>query len=194
MANFFDSVIEDLKKANGGSEDEAISALRAKRDERGEQASESEVMSAVRSCLMAQLTSAVGGMADDKHVVLCDKDKEYMGNATAVVKEFLDENLPISADSIYEYPLCKVLAKENFAERFGSFKYDERDGEITYEYGFLARHGILKDDLETYFHAVVCSAITCYDDIRKYCVGRFKGKEVNEILKKVNDLVSDISG
>ena len=238
MANFFDSVIEDLKKANGGNEDEVITALRAKRDELGEGASESDVMSAVRSCLMAQLSSALGGIAEDKPVVLSDKDKKYMEGATAVVKEFLDENhwhygirelrndlvlydlgfgvkgvnlririhveadpdvcridavLPISADSTYEYPLCKVLAKENFAKRFGSFKYDERDGEITYEYSFLARHGILKDDLETYFHAVVGSAISCYDEIRKCCVGRFKGKEVNEILKKVNALVSDFS-
>lgn len=238
MANFFDTVIEDFKKANGGNEDEVITALRAKREELGEDASESEVMSAVRSCLMSQLSSVLGRVADDKPVVLSDNDKEYMEKATAVVKEFLDENhwhygtrelrndlvlyelgfgvrgvnlririhveadpnvcridavLPISADSTYEYPLCKVLAKENFAKRFGSFKYDERDGEITYEYSFLARHGILKDDLETYFHAVVGSAITCYDEIRKCCVGRFKGKEVNEILKKVNALVSDIS-
>lgn len=78
MANFFDSVIEDLKEANGGNEDEVITALRAKRDELGDDASESDVMSAVRSCLMAQLSSALGGIADDKPVVLSDKDKEYI--------------------------------------------------------------------------------------------------------------------
>lgn len=238
MANLFDKMIEDLKNANGGEEDEIITALRAKREEMGDDASEADIAEAIQSCLLEQLSGALGSNDDDEPVVLSEKNKDYMAKATAAVKEFLEENdwhygtreirpdlvlyelgfgvhnvnlririhveadpnvcridavLPISADSTYEYPLCKVLAKENFAKRFGSFKYDERDGEITYEYSFLARHGIFKDDLDVYFHAVVSSAVSCYDDIRKCCVGRFKGKEVNEILKKVNDLVSDIS-
>ena len=100
--------------------------------------------------------------------------------------------LPIAADTTYEYPLCKVLAKENCARRFDSVKYDEHNGEITYEYSFLTRHGIFKDDLETYFYAVVGSAVSCYDDIRKCSVGRYKSKEANEIIQKVNAIVSDI--
>lgn len=238
MANLFDKMIEDIQKANGREEDEIITALKAKRDELGDGASEKDIAEAIQSCLMEHLSEALGGNGSDDPIILSEENRAYMDATTAIVKEFLDDNnwhygtreirsdlvlyelgfgvhnvnlrvrihveanpnvcridavLPISADAIYEYPLCKVLANENYARRFGSFKYDERDGEITYEYSFLARHGIHKDDLETYFHAVVASAASAYDEIRKCCVGRFKGKEVNEILKKVNDLVSDIS-
>lgn len=82
--------------------------------------------------------------------------------------------------------------KRELRRRFDSFKSDEHNGEITYEYSFLTRHGIFKDDLEAYFYAVVGSAVSCYDDIRKCSVGRFKSKEANEIIQKVNALVSDI--
>lgn len=234
MANLFDKMIEDIKKVNGGEEDETITALRAKRAELGEDASEEEIVAAIESCLREQLS----GISSDGELVFSDEDRDYMKKATDAVKKFLDGNdwrygvhelqenfvvfdfgfttngvqmqirinveanpnvcridavLPISADATYEYPLCKVLAQENYSKRFGSFKYDERDGEVSFQYSFLARHGIFQDDLETYFDAVVGSVVTCYNNIRKCCVGRFKSKEVTEILKKVNDLVSDIS-
>ena len=32
-----------------------------------------------------------------------------------------------------------------------------------------------------------------YAEIKKHCVGKYKAKEINEILKKVNALVSDLS-
>ena len=82
-----------------------------------------------------------------------------------------------------------VAIHANLLDRY---KYDEHNGEITYEYSFLTRHGIFKDDLETYFYAVVGSAVSCYDDIRKCSVGRYKSKEANEIIQKVNAIVSDI--
>ena len=37
------------------------------------------------------------------------------------------------------------------------------------------------------------SAANDYEEIKNYCVGKFKSKEINEILKNVNRLVSDLS-
>lgn len=92
MANLFDKMIEDLKKANGGEEDEIITALREKREELGDDASEKDIAEAIQSCLMAQLSGALGGNDNDEPVVLSEENKEYMEKATAAVKEFLDEN------------------------------------------------------------------------------------------------------
>ena len=101
--------------------------------------------------------------------------------------------LPAIVDMTYEYPVCKAILKENFPKRFGSFRYDERDGEITYEHCFLITRGIRQDELKLYFDAVVGSAADGYGAIRRCCVGRFKENEIEVILRKVNDLVSDIS-
>lgn len=100
---------------------------------------------------------------------------------------------PVSADATYEYPVCRALVNENYRKRFGSFKYDERDGEISFEYSFITRRGIDKEDLGIYFNTVMGSAVSGYENIRKCCIGRFKNDEVTEMLKKINALVSDIS-
>lgn len=101
--------------------------------------------------------------------------------------------LPITADATFDYPLCKVLAKENYPRRFGALQYDERDGEVSYRYSFPIGHGVYKDDLKRIILAVANSASDSYDVVRRYCVGRYKKKEINEILVKVNALVNDLS-
>lgn len=105
----------------------------------------------------------------------------------------IDAIFPVSADATYEYPVCRALVNENYRKRFGSFKYDERDGEISFEYSFITRRGIDKEDLGIYFNTVMGSAVSGYENIRKCCIGRFKNDEITEMLKKINALVSDIS-
>ena len=242
MANLFDKMIEELKAKNGGEEDEFIQMLRAKRDELGDDASEVEIIEAIKSCLEEFAGPEDGeddGEEDEpEESKLTEEQKLYMADATATVKKFLDDNewhynlrtirdglvvyelgftvkgtnlrlriyveadpdvcridaiLPINADAIYEYPLCKLLTKINYSKRFGSFRYDERDGEISYEYSFLSKHGINIDELDIYFHAIINTAADSYSVIRKCCVGRFSGEEKTEILNKLNDLVNDIT-
>ncbi len=105
----------------------------------------------------------------------------------------IDAILPITADATYEYVLCKYMVKSNYPKRFGALHYDERDGEMSYRYSFPTTHGLYKDDLKKIFLAVASSAASDYEEIKKCCVGKFKSKEVNEILKNVNRLVSDLS-
>lgn len=105
----------------------------------------------------------------------------------------VDAILPITADSIYDYVLCAKMAKENYPRRYGALQYDENDGEMSYRYSFPIGHGLYTDDLKHIFLAVASSASVSFDVIKKCCVGKFKSKEINEILKKVNDLVSDLS-
>lgn len=105
----------------------------------------------------------------------------------------IDAILPVNADSTYEYVLCKKMVKANYPKRFGALHYDENDGEMSYRYSFPTTHGLYKDDLKRVFLTVASSAAGDYEEVKKCCVGKFKAKEVNEILKNVNRLVSDLS-
>lgn len=105
----------------------------------------------------------------------------------------IDAILPITADSTYEYPLCAAVAKANFSKRFGSMKYDHRDGELSYEYSYPITHGLYADDLERIFQAIVSTAASIHDEIRKYCTGKFRKDDISDILQKVNALVNDIT-
>ena len=101
--------------------------------------------------------------------------------------------LPVVADPIYAYLLCLAIANENCNSKIGTFKYDESDGEVTFDYSFRANHGINKDDLYVYFYIAVKSAIRYYNKIRKYCIGEIRGNEIDEILEKLRDLAKALS-
>ncbi len=244
MANVLDQMIAELLETNGGEETPVIAALRAKRNELGDEVTEEQAKSAALAVLMEFMptdsegegaeTSSSGG--DD--ITLTAKDVACMEDTKAMVVEYLHDEewrystnsprkdififdfgctmkgvnlrikvyvegdpnvcrivayLPITADGIYAYPLCKLMAKENYSKRFGSFKYDERDGEVCYEYSVLTENGLKKDDFERYLNACIGSAVGGYATIRRYCVGRFKKAEVDDILEKINELVNDIN-
>lgn len=104
----------------------------------------------------------------------------------------VDAILPITADPIYEYPLCKLLMKENYARRYGAFQYDESDGEITYRYSFSTQCGLFPEVFEKAFLAVANAADNCFLKIRKCAVGKFSSKDAQDIRRKVNDLINDI--
>lgn len=104
----------------------------------------------------------------------------------------IDASFPLLVNPAYEYPLCRALAEANRPLPFGSFKYDERRGSVSYQYSFLAGQGIPEDDFKIYFNEIVYSAVSCRDAICKCCFGQFESDEVGEILKKVNTLVSEI--
>ncbi len=105
----------------------------------------------------------------------------------------IDAILPVNADATYEYVLCKKMVKANYPKRFGALHYDEKDGEMSYRYSFPIGHGLYKDDFKRIFLTVASSAAGDYEEVKKCCVGRFKAKEINEILKNVNRLVSDLN-
>lgn len=104
----------------------------------------------------------------------------------------IDASFPLLVNPAYEYPLCRALAEAKRPLPFGSFKYDERRGSVSYQYSFLAGQGIPEDDFKIYFNEIVDSAVSCHDAICKCCFGQFESDEVGEILKKVNTLVSEI--
>lgn len=101
--------------------------------------------------------------------------------------------LPVTADPIYAYPLTKRIAAENYQLRFGCLKYDERDGELLYEYSFKTKHGIQPDDLDEYVDAVLHTAANTYETVRKYAVGKFKGAEIDKIVEEAKTLVRDLT-
>jgi hypothetical protein len=101
--------------------------------------------------------------------------------------------LPITADPTFEYPLCKAIAAKNYNTALGALQYDEDDGEVSFKYAFPIMFGIHKDEFMRMLAYVTQTAAKSYDDIRRICVGRFKSREINEILKKVEVLITDIN-
>ena len=97
--------------------------------------------------------------------------------------------LPFSCDAKYAYPLCVEMAKENYNKRYGCFKYDERDGEMSFEYAVRAKNPVEQDDLDIYFNAVFGCAARKTETLRRYCFGMFEKEEKNKLLDAMHALI-----
>lgn len=100
--------------------------------------------------------------------------------------------LPICADPVYSYPLCQLIAKENAKKLFGAIKYDERDGEVTYDYAYSVANGIDEEEFEKLFHIVLKMVLDECEILKHYCNGRLNKQETNEVIDKIQKLVNDI--
>lgn len=107
----------------------------------------------------------------------------------------LSATLPIQVDTAFEYPLCKLLAKNNLAYRFGHFSYNEITGRVSFKYSFLCGENSERiiEELDFYQKAVITIASDEYETIKKYSMGHFDSTEYNEILNEINELVVDLN-
>ncbi len=100
--------------------------------------------------------------------------------------------LPIKANTAFEYPLCKYLAKRNNTLRYGSFLYDERNLSISFYHRFFLNNDLDLNEFEIFFHIIASTSFKTFEDIRKYCMGEFDESIRDEILTEVNELVTDL--
>lgn len=105
----------------------------------------------------------------------------------------LDVVMPICADKLYAYPLCRLIVKENFDKRLGCIKYNESSGELLYQYAFLTSNGMNMDDFGHSLLATIGSSASVYNELRRFAVGKFKSSEISEIIETSDALIRDIS-
>ena len=104
----------------------------------------------------------------------------------------IDALYPFAADESIAYPLCEMLAKQNYPLRFGGLKYDARDGELSYSYSFPTANGLHRNDFERMFLTVIAAAYKQYDTVRTYANGRFRKDVRQQIVDKTQTLLNEI--
>lgn len=104
----------------------------------------------------------------------------------------IDAVFPFYAEEAFTYPLCAELIRENYSKRFGSLKYDEEDGELMYQYAFRIPDGLRETEFRENLAAVLVSATACFDEVKKYALGRFRKKERREIICTAQSLIMEL--
>ncbi len=103
--------------------------------------------------------------------------------------------IPDHCEKLYEYNLCTLLASINRKIRYGDFKYDESDGEITLEHCLYTGKGLNPDTFELMFRLVLNTADsdTYAPMIRRCAIGKFDESERQDIINRVSSLIKDLS-
>ena len=101
--------------------------------------------------------------------------------------------LPVLVEPAFAYPVCEYIAKKNYFKRYGCLKYDESDGELSYEYGMPINNGLDDELLARFVYLITSSAVEDYDTLRRLAVGRVKKKDSSNILSKINQLIEELA-
>lgn len=130
----------------------------------------------------------LGVSEDDKRLCM----KVYLESDPRACR--IDAVYPFRAEPEFIYPLCAQLAKENYPRRYGALKYDESDGELSYQYSFPMTHGLHEDDFHDVFVSVLLSANSSYDVVKRCAIGRFQRAGQEEIIHKAQKLIAELDG
>ena len=102
----------------------------------------------------------------------------------------IETQMPFMGDKDFELLVCKEITDVNYSYRYGTFRYDRHDGEITYVIGLPIKGGIDKDILDLLYNAAVISSIDGYEKIRRAATGRINPNQISSVYKKIKRLIN----
>ncbi len=80
----------------------------------------------------------------------------------------MEFKIPYSIDSSKSKELCMQLMKYNYSRRFGSFQYDDMDGDLCYRTAFPCSEGLKLDDYLATFLCSMNSVSKFMEEFKKY--------------------------
>lgn len=103
-----------------------------------------------------------------------------------------DVILPFKATKTTELAVCKAIAKVNYFLRFGSFKYDEEDGEIKFNFTYVTENGTTPEEVALYYRLCITTAFNEADAIKAAVGGIFTPEEKSELRRNITGLLMSL--
>ena len=101
--------------------------------------------------------------------------------------------MPFSGEKEYELIICQEIVERNYPYRYGSFKYDHTDQEISYEISWSINGGVNTEDLELYYRAAMQTTLDGYSKIRKVAIGKLSPEKNASIFKGIKRLIKALN-